>query len=176
MISIAVRTLLYIAFLAFPAILIMRYGEIANDALSGTQSGYASSGYASQVFGNVVAFDEVLSSRLVGRTRIPACSLVFVRLSANPPTKPPTITLNRNRSYRFGGAWQPTPMREATPVVDDLLGYCGEAIGKTAAAELRTALSSEGSYYTRDLVDGSVHVYAPTLRLAGRVRYLPYPH
>jgi hypothetical protein len=166
------RMIAYAVALAIPAMIILRYGELVNGVFV-SQSGPAiMHGYAAQVFGNTLSYDEVLSSRLIDRTSSPACSFVFVRLSENPPAKPPSNTLVRNRDHRFGGVWRPTPTQGVTEAVGDLIDRCEDAIVRKVAAEVVTVLSNDGAFYARDLVDGSLHVYAPSGQLAGRVRYV----
>lgn len=166
------RMIAYAVALAIPALIILRYGELVNGVFV-SQSGPAiMHGYAAQVFGKTLPYDEVLSSRLIDSRSGPACSFVFVRLSENPPAKPPSNTLVRNRDHRFGGVWRPTPTQGVTEAVRELIDRCEDAIGRKVAADVIAALSSDGAFYARDLVDGSLHVYAPSGRLAGRVRFV----
>ena len=81
--------------------------------------------------------------------------------------------MRRNRDFRFGGVWRPTPVVFAdTPAlkpVETCVGY----VGRSLSAEILRILQRPGAFYYRDLTDGTLHLYAPNARIAGRVRIAP---
>ena len=122
--------------------------------------------YVAQVFDDILPYDRVLSSRyLKGTAR--RCTHAIVRLGDHPPTDPPRAPIKMNREFRFGGLWRPTPVLAPDGV--DLLEACRNEIGGQWTDQLKDLLGAPGAYYVRDLSDGSLHVYAPTARIAARV-------
>ncbi len=50
---------------------------------------------------------------------------------------------------------------------------CVACVGRSLSAEIGRVLREPGALYYRDLTDGTLHLYAPGARLAGRVRMAP---
>ncbi|MGB2892176.1 MAG: hypothetical protein WBC03_04470 [Albidovulum sp.] len=129
-----------------------------------------SHGYAERLFDGVLPFDEVLSSRYSASAPEESCQHVFVRLGVNAPSAPPRAALRHNRDLRFGGLWRPTPLAFADTAALEPVERCVAYVGRSLSAEIGRVLREPGAQYYRDLTDGTLHLYAPAARLAGRVR------
>jgi hypothetical protein len=81
--------------------------------------------------------------------------------------------MRRDRDLRVGGLWRPTPVAFADTAAFEPVETCVAFVGRSLSAVVAGVLRSEGAFYCRDLTDGTLHVYAPRARIAGRVRIAP---
>ena len=130
-------------------------------------------GYAERLFEGVLSFESVLSSRYMDKEPDGVCEHVFVRLAASPPSRPPASAMRHDRDFRFGGVWRPTPVAFADTPALKPVETCVSYVGRSLAAEVLRVLRQPGAFYYRDLTDGTLHLYAPRARMAGRVRIAP---
>lgn len=147
--------------------------QIIHELMAQTGARQVSHGYAERLFDGVLSFEEVLSSRYSDHARGESCQHAFVRLGADAPSRPPRAALRRNRDLRFGGVWRPTPVAFADTAAFAPVERCVAYVGPTLSAEIGRVLREPGAHYYRDLTDGTLHIYAPAARLAGRVRIAP---
>lgn len=98
---------------------------------------------------------------------LPACLRTPRRECA---VRPAARSLRHNRDLRFGGLWRPTPLAFADTAALEPVERCVAYVGRSLSAEIGRVLREPGAQYYRDLTDGTLHLYAPAARLAGRVR------
>jgi hypothetical protein len=130
--------------------------------------------YAAQVFDGLVSYDRVLASRRWHRFGADAwdCTYAIVDLAETAPDLPPRRDGDTTGwEFVWGGDWQPTPAEPLGDTTRDAVGTCAERLGAGTSARLETALSEPGSWYVRDSVGETVHVYSAAQRLAARIRY-----
>ena len=130
-------------------------------------------GYAAQVFDGLLPYDRVLASR---RWNPPfagwGCTFAVVELGEDAPAAPVSRGADEaGWSFARGGDWQPTPAAPLKDTTRDAIDACAGDIGAEATAKIAAALSREGSWYLRDPVGETVHVYSPLEGVAARIRY-----
>lgn len=131
-----------------------------------------SRGYEKKVFDGVLTYEELLSSRYSDAPNEP-CEHVFVRLTPDSSLAPPRSPAMRDRKFRFGGIWRRSPIASEDTATLEPVAHCVAFIGTTLANAVTDALRQDGAFYYRDLTDGTLHVYAPESRIAGRIRLAP---
>ena len=94
----------------------------------------------------------------------------MVRLDADAPADPPAKRPETYWLEEFGGNWLPTPAPALGDSTRDALDFCAPQIGPEAE-DLKAALATPGAWFIRDMVGETVRIYAPSVRLAARVRY-----
>ncbi|MEO0929763.1 MAG: hypothetical protein AAFY14_03805 [Pseudomonadota bacterium] len=128
--------------------------------------------YAGDFFGDLVEYDEVIASRYWGTFGVWSCTYAIVRLADAPPPYPNSRPgAERGWRYAWGGDWQPTPAHTLGDTTRDALGACADEWDVGIYEELQASLDQEGAFYTRDGVDETVMIYAPSRQIAALVRF-----
>jgi len=131
-------------------------------------------GFARAYFTDLVPYERVLASRKWHRVGAQAwdCTYAVVDLAETAPDRPGSRTETaKGWQFRWGGAWQPTPAAALGDTTRDALGYCGQYFSDDLNARLLAAISAPGSWYSRDRVGETLHLYSRPQGLAARIRY-----
>ena len=128
--------------------------------------------YAEAVFGGVVPYYDVLTSRryvyLGNPTRL-SCDFVVVRMAPDPSLQPPRPDFARPDAAQFGGLWQPSPGINSLTARASPLDHCQTVMFPGVADDLRAALELPDSWVARDPLGRTMFIYAPGARMAARI-------
>jgi hypothetical protein len=130
--------------------------------------------YAAEVFDGLVPYDRVFASR---RWNPPwangwGCTYALVALNeAGPGTPGQRETSVAGWEDAWGGEWLPTPAARLGDATRDAMDACASHFDPDTAARLKAALATSGSWYVRDRVGETVHLYALKHGIVARVRY-----
>ena len=129
--------------------------------------------HAASVFDGVVPYEAVLETRCWHRRGVEHwdCSFAIVELSDDAPPDPPEPTEGREWYRYYGGDWQPTPAAPLGDTTRDALDFCGQYWSETLNSALDSAMTQPGSWYARDRVGETLHLYSAPQRIAARIRY-----
>lgn len=127
--------------------------------------------YAERVFDGVV-YDRVIASKDTFTSVDDGwgCTFAIVELSAEASVAPVSEDGPRRWHDTWGGAWLETPVSHPGPQQRDALYDCSDAWPPDIYRDLRSAISTPGSFYLRDGIGETVMIYSKPYRLAARVR------
>jgi len=130
--------------------------------------------FAAQVFDGRIPYDGVLASRRWNPSGLAGwgCTYAVVALGKDAPEGPGQHDPGEGGwQFAWGGNWRPTPAAPLGDTTRDAVEACAADLDPDTALRLRASLSAPGSWYVRDAVGETVHVYSAPQGIAARVRY-----
>lgn len=125
---------------------------------------FVNPGHANEYFEDKFEVEAVLASRRWHRLGAEPwdCTFAIVQIAADLPTHPPET---------WQGDWNPTPAAPLGDTTRDAVSSCQHYWSDDVLSWLVRALTEPGSFYARDGVGENLFIYAPSHRIAARIRY-----